>query len=258
MGSAPSRTYQTEAIIIKRTKFAEADRLITVFTPELGKVRAIAKGAMRPRSKLGGNVELFTYSLLQIARGRNLDIITQAQAIENFLPLRDSLELMSYGFYVCEMIDAFTEENVDDRELFDLALETLRQVSATGEGERVLRYFELRLLDHLGYRPQLKKCTSCGRQLIEEGNYFSPLQGGVLCHDCGYPDMTARALSVNALKVLRFWLQSDTATAMRVKVDMELARELKGLLREYLKYILEKQLKSIEWLDRLLANGQQT
>jgi DNA repair protein RecO (recombination protein O) len=255
MGSDPSRTYQTEAIVIKRTRFGEADRLIIAFTPELGKVRAIAKGAMRPKSKLGGNVELLTYSLLQMARGRNLDIITQAQAIENFLPLRESLELTSYGFYICEMIDNFTEENVDDRGLFDLTLDTLRQMSDSGEGERALRYFELRLLDHLGYRPQLGRCTACGRQLAEEANYFSPLQGGVLCRDCGYPDMTASTLSVNALKVLRFWLQCDTSTAMRVKVDLELARELKGLLREYLKYILEKQLKSIEWLDRL-TNGQ--
>jgi len=256
MGSEPSRTYQTEAIVIKRTKFGEADRLVTFFTPGLGKVRAIAKGAMRPRSKLGGNIELLTYSLLQLARGRSLDIITQAQAIENFLPLRESLELTSYGFYIAEIIDAFTDENIEDQELFDLALDTLRRISSGGEGERALRYFELRLLDHLGYRPQLGKCTSCGRQLAEETNYFSPLQGGVLCCDCGYPDVSARQLTVNALKVLRFWLQAGADTAMRVKMEAELARELKGLLREYLRYILEKQLKSIEWLDRLISNGE--
>src|SRR5512137_2036549 len=111
------RVYQTEGIIIKRHKFGEADRLLTLFTADYGKIRAIAKGAMRPKSKLGGNVELLTHSQLMVARGRNLDIITQAQAIDNFLPIRDSLELMSCGFYLSELVDTFTEESVEDREM---------------------------------------------------------------------------------------------------------------------------------------------
>jgi DNA repair protein RecO (recombination protein O) len=257
MGREPGRSYQAEALIIRRADLGEADRLITAFTPGMGKLRAVAKGARRPKSKLGGNVELFTCSLLQISRARSLDIITQAQAIENFLPLRDSLELTSCGFYICEVIDAFTEENVEDRELFELALDTLRQMAQSGEGGRALRYFELRLLDHMGYRPQLERCTTCGTVLLPEANYFSPAQGGALCRDCGYPDMTARPLSLNALKVLRFWLSADIATAMRVKLDTALAQELKALLRDNLKYILERQLKSIDWLDRL-SNGHTT
>ena len=246
-----SRVYQTEAIIIKRHKFGEADRLVTLFTSDFGKVRAIAKGAMRPKSKLGGNVELLTYSQLMLARGRNLDIITQAQAIDNFLPIRESLELMSGGFYLTELVDAFTEENVEDRELFDLFLNTLKEMAASSDMERALRYFELRLLNHMGYRPQLHKCANCSRQLEPEVNYFSPHQGGALCRECGYPDMSARTISVNALKVLRLWLKCDFATACRVKLTADLSREIKNLMRENIRYLLEKQLKSIEWMDRL-------
>jgi DNA repair protein RecO (recombination protein O) len=252
-----SRVYQTDAIIIKRHKFAEADRLLTLFTADHGKVRAIAKGAMRPGSKLGGNVELLAHSRLMLARGRNLDIITQAQAIDTFLPVRESLELMACGFYLSELVDTFTEENVEDKELFDLFLSTLRELAAAEDGERIVRYFELRLLDREGYRPQLQKCANCSGELLPEVNYYSPVQGGVLCRTCGYPDMSARTISVNALKVLRFWLNSDFANASRVKVSTELARELKTLMRENVKYILEKQLKSIEWMDKL-ANGDMT
>ena len=249
------RVYQTEGIIIKRHKFGEADRLLTLFTADYGKVRAIAKGAMRPKSKLGGNVELLTHSQLMLARGRNLDIITQAQAIDNFLPIRDNLELMSCGFYLSELVDTFTEESVEDREMFDLFLNTLRELSAAMDGERILRYFELRLLSHLGYRPQLQRCSNCGKQLQQETNYFSPAQGGALCRDCGYPDMGAKTLSVNALKVLRLWLKCDFETARRVKLNNELTREIKNLMRENVKYVLEKQLKSIEWMDKLAAEG---
>jgi len=252
-----SRVYQTAGIIIKRHKFGEADRLLTLFTTDCGKVRAIAKGAMRPGSKLGGHVELLTHSQMMLARGRNLDIITQAQAIDNFLPIRDSLELMSCGFYLSELVDAFTEENVEDRELFDLFLNTLLELAEAKDGERILRYFELRLLSHLGYRPQLQKCANCSKLLLPEVNYFSPAQGGVLCRNCGYPDMGARTISINALKVLRFWLRCDFATASRVKLSTELTGEIKGLMRENIRYILEKQLKSIEWMDTL-ANGNVT
>jgi DNA repair protein RecO (recombination protein O) len=250
-----ARVYQTEGIIIKRYKFGEADRLLTIFTSDCGKVRAIAKGAMRPKSKLGGNVELLTHSQLMLARGRNLDIITQAQAINTFLPIRDSLELMSCGFYLSELVDTFTEESVEDREMFDLFLNTLKELCEARDGERILRYFELRLLSHLGYRPQLQRCSNCSKELQQEINYFSPAQGGALCRECGYPDMAARTLSVNALKVLRLWLKCDFDTARRVKLNSDLTREIKNVMRENVKYVLEKQLKSIEWMDKLAAEG---
>jgi DNA repair protein RecO (recombination protein O) len=252
-----ARVYRTTGIIIKRHKFGEADRLLTIFTADCGKVRAIAKGAMRPRSKLGGNVELLTHSQLVLARGRNLDIVTQAQALDIFLPMRDSLELMSCGFYLAELVDNFTEENVEDRDMFGLFLDTLRELSETGDGERIVRYFELRLLGHLGYSPQLHKCANCNKMLQPETNYYNPAQGGVLCRECGYPDMSASTISVNALKVLRLWQRSDVDTAGRVKLNAELTREIKGILRYNVRYVLEKQLKSIEWMDRL-ANGNIT
>jgi DNA repair protein RecO (recombination protein O) len=253
--SMTARVYRTTGIIIKRHKFGEADRLLTIFTSDCGKVRAIAKGAMRPGSKLGGNVELLTHSQLMLARGRNLDIVTQAQALDIFLPMRDSLELMSCGFYLSELVDSFTEENVEDSEMFGLFLDTLRGLSETGEGERIVRYFELRLLGHLGYSPQLHKCANCNSILQEEANYYNPAQGGMLCRECGYPDMAARSISVNAQKVLRLWQRSDFATAGRVKLNAELVREIKGILRDTVRYVLEKQLKSIEWMDRLAGGG---
>ena len=245
------RVYQTEAIIIRRTKLGEADRIITLYTPGLGKLKAVAKGARRPKSKLGGHVELLTHSQLMLALGRNLDIITQAQTIDNFLPLKDDLERVSRGLYILELVDSFTAERIENRCLFDLLLDTLHQLSQASDGELVLRYFELHLLDYLGYRPQLQRCASCGSTLQPVANFFSPSQGGVLCHDCGYQEPIARPLSLNALKVLRLWQNCNYATAFRVKMKPELSSELEQVMREYIKYLLERQLKSTAWLDRL-------
>jgi len=245
------RVYQTEAIIIKRIKLGEADRILTLYTPELGKLKAVAKGTRRTQSKLGGHVELLTHSHLMLARGRNLDIITQAQTINNFLPIKDDLERISRGLYVAELVDSFTGEHIEDHRLFDLVLETLKQLSQTNDFEFVLRYFELRLLDHLGYRPQLQQCTECNSPLRPETNFFSPNHGGVLCRDCGFQEPAACPLSLNALKVLRLWQDCDYATARRVKISPELASELEQVMREHIKYLLERQLKSTAWLDKL-------
>jgi len=250
------RTYQTEAIIIKRIKLGEADRILTLYTPELGKLKAVAKGTRRPQSKLGGHVELLTHSRLMLARGRNLDIITQAQTINNFLPIKDDLERTSRGLYIAELIDAFTGEHIEDRRLFNLVLETLHQLSQVNDYEPVLRYFELHLLDHLGYRPQLQHCTECNSPLKPEANFFSASQGGVLCRDCGYHEPIARPISLNALKVLRLWQNCDYATARRVKINPALATELEQVLREYIKYLMERQLKSTAWLDKLKEGVQ--
>jgi len=251
------RTYQTEAIVIKRIKLGEADRILTIYTPGFGKIKAVAKGTRRPKSKLGGHVELLTHSRLMLARGRNLDLITQAQTIDNFLPIKDDLDRLSRGLYMAELIDSFTGEHIEDPQLFELLLETLKQLSQTTDCEPVLRYFELNLLDNLGYRPQLQHCTDCNSALKPDTNFFSPKMGGVLCHQCGFNEPMARPVSLNALKVLRLWQNCNFTAAMKVKINRELASELEQIMREYIRYLLEKQLKSTTWLDRLKAESRQ-
>ena len=245
------RVYQTEAIVLKRIKLGEADRILTLYTADLGKIKAVAKGTRRPKSKLGGHVELLTHSLLMLARGRNLDIITQAQTIDNFLALKDDLGRISYSLYILELVDSFTAEHIENRRLFSLLLDTLHRLSQAEDGESVLRYFELHLLDHLGYRPRLQQCAGCSAPLQPATNFFSSSQGGALCHDCGYQEPIARPLSLNALKVLRLWQECDYATASRVRINSQLSSELEQVLREYIRYLLERQLKSTAWLDKL-------
>jgi DNA repair protein RecO (recombination protein O) len=245
------RVYQTEAVIIKRINLGEADRILTLYTPDYGKLKAVAKGTRRTKSKMGGHVELLTQSLLLLARGRNLDIVTQAQTINSFLPLKDNLKHLSYGLYVSELVDSFTEEHIENRDIFTLFLDTLQQLSDAKNDDTVLRYFELRLLDLSGYRPQLQKCANCDLPIKPVANYFSSSQGGVLCSDCGYQEPLARQLSLNAIKVLRLWQNCDYATASRVNVNPELALELEQTMRDYIKYLLDKQVKSSSWLDRL-------
>ncbi len=245
------RVYQTEAIVIRRTDLGEADRILTLYTRDLGKIRAVAKGVRRPQSKLGGHVELLTHSRLMLARARNLDIVTQAQTITNFLPLKEDLERTASGLYLAELVDAFTAERAEEPALFDLVLEILAHLAQSTRTDIVLRYSELRLLAQVGYRPELEHCGDCKAPLQPRTNFFSPVHGGVLCHSCGYHEPQARPLSLNALKVLRFWQKCDFATAEKVRLDVGLAAELEAVLQEYIRCLLERQLKSATWLEKL-------
>ncbi len=251
------RNYQTEAIIIKKTKLGEADRILTLYTPHLGKIQGVAKGVRRPRSKLSGHLELLTHSQVSLARGRNLDTIIGSQTLNSFLKLKSDLELTSYALYATELVNQFTADHIENHPLFKLLLETLEQLCQGGDNELVLRYFELNLLNEVGYRPQLQRCVSCHLPLKPVTNSFSPGAGGMLCLSCTQSQSLTYSVSVNGLKVLRLLQDGDYSTAGRLRMNQELFRELERLMRNYLRYLLEREVKSAAWLDSLRQQSKQ-
>jgi DNA repair protein RecO (recombination protein O) len=251
------REYQTEAIVIKKTKLGEADSILTFFTPYMGKIQGFAKSLRKPKSKMAGHLELLTHSVVSFSRGHNLDTITGAQTIEAFLPLKNDLWLMSCGLYIAELINQFTTEHQENYALYQLMLEALQQLCLENNRELTLRYFEMHLLDSAGYRPQLRECLNCHKILEPTTNYFSPASGGTLCPDCSLGQPFAYSLSVNAQKVLRLLQNDDYTSASRIKIDAELAREIENVISGYLKHLLEKEVKSAAWLDSLREQRMQ-
>jgi DNA repair protein RecO (recombination protein O) len=123
-------SYSTQAVILKHADFAETDRIITLLTPYKGKLQTVAKGVRRPISKKSGHLDLLCHSQLQLAVGRNLDIITQAEMIEPFLHLRNELWHMTCGFYVGELVDRFLEDRTPHPDVYQLLVQTLRALEA--------------------------------------------------------------------------------------------------------------------------------
>jgi DNA repair protein RecO (recombination protein O) len=245
------RNYQTEAIIIKKTKLGEADRILTLYTPGMGKIQAVARGVRRPKSKLAGHLELLTHSQITLARGHNLDIITGSQTIDAFLPLKTDLWLTSYGLYVIELVNQFTADRVEDERLFQLLLHTLQSLCEVDNKQLLLRHFEIHLLEASGYRPQLQQCVTCHKSLEPVSNYFCANIGSMLCPLCGMNQPFARLVSIDALKVLRFIQNNDHNAVLRLKINATLSRELENIMRSYMKYLLEREVKSANWLDEL-------
>jgi DNA repair protein RecO (recombination protein O) len=246
-----SRNYETEAIVIKKTKLGEADRILTFYTPDYGKLEAVAKGVRRPKSKMAGHLELLTYSHIRLARGRNLDTIIGSQTIDSFMPLKNDLWLTSQGLYAAELINQFTAAHLANPGLFKLFIETLGRLPQTNSPDLTLRYFELHLLEMVGYRPQLQECVACRTELKPVINSFSPGAGGILCPDCELSQPASFAISVDALKVLRLFQRSEFVVVGRLKIGAELSQELKQDLASFIRYILEREVKSAVWLDSL-------
>ena len=249
------REYQTEAIIIKKTKLGEADSILTFYTPHLGKIQGFARSLRKPKSKMAGHLELLTHSMVSLARGRNLDTIIGAQTIDSFLPLKTDLDLTSYALYVIELVNQFTAEHIENNSLFELLMQTLEQLCEASE-ETVLRGFELHLLDTSGYRPQLQQCVVCRSPLQPVVNSSSPILGGMLCPACGRTQALAIPLSVDAQKVLRLLQGDDYNMISRLRVPADLHNEIHAVMRSYLRYHLEREVKSAAWLDSIRMQVQ--
>jgi DNA repair protein RecO (recombination protein O) len=245
------RVYKTEAIVLKRTNLGEADSIITLYTPNLGKIRAIAKGVRRPKSKLVGHLELLTQGAFLLAQGQNLDIITQSQAKESFQPIKNDLWRTSCAIYISELVDQFSAEEVENYPVYRLLQSTLHWLCEARNNELVLRYFEIHLLSLMGYQPELYQCLNCRVSLTPQRNFFSTSGGGTLCPVCARNEPMVLPLTIDSLKTMRFLLNNDHVAASRLKINPLLSRELEQLLREYIRYVLEHEVKSLEFLDRM-------
>jgi DNA repair protein RecO (recombination protein O) len=248
---ARERTYRTESIILRRTDFGEADRLLTLFSREYGKIRAIAKGARKPQTRKAGHVELFMRTNFLIAKGKNIDIITQAELVEAYGALREDLVRTTYASYIVELLDRFTADEDRDLHKYNLLAEGLGWFATSDNMLLAARFYELRLLSLAGFQPQLFNCVSCGEAIQEQDQFFSAELGGLLCPNCQTADRRSKAISSVAVKVLRYLQTHNWETVKALQLRRELHSELENVMHYYLTYLLERELKSVDFLQRL-------
>ncbi len=246
-----SQVFRTEAIILRRHDLGETDRILTLFTRDHGKIRAVAKGVRKPAGHKTGHVELFMRTDMLLARGRSLDVVTQAQMIDAYLPLREDLVRTTYALHIVELLDAFTEEHDESRLLYGLLRDALGWLCTTGDLRRTARYYELRLLDLAGYRPGLFTCVICGDTIQPQDQYYSAADGGVVCPRCAHNRPRLRALSLRALKVLRYLQTRSFDAVEQLTLGEAVQNECERLLHEALAFYLERRLRSAAFLERL-------
>jgi DNA repair protein RecO (recombination protein O) len=239
---------RTEAIVLRRRNWGEADRILTLFSAQRGKFRAKAVGIRKPRSRKAGHLELFMRSMLLVAHGRELDIITQAETLEAYRPLRDDLLRSAAASYVAEMIDRFSPDEAGSPAAFALLDQTLQALCVAPTPQLVLRHFDLSLLEIMGYRPQLHMCV-VGRETIEaQDQFFNPGLGGVVCPRCASRTALCSPLSLSALKVMRHMQREPLEAVIGLTVRPAVMSEVERTLREYTQFHLERPIRSAEFL----------
>ncbi len=243
------RLYRTPAVVLKRMDLGEADRIVTFYSRDQGKLRAVAKGVRRITSRSAGHIEPFTVADVLFAVGRELDVVSQADTVEAFRQLREDLNLTTHAYYLAEVVDLLTEERSENRAVFDILVDAFRELTHTPDARLVLIAFHLRLLEALGYRPELRGCVACQATIEPVANHFSALQGGALCPTCGPREASARPINVPALKLLRF--VQHTAGGEPVSAPGYVVREAEALLRDYAEQIVERRLRSPALMARV-------
>ncbi len=245
------RSLRVDAVVLRHSDWGEADRLLSLYTREAGKLRAVAKGVRKMRSRKAGHLEPFTRVALLLARGRDLWIVTQAETLDAYLPLREDLVLTGYASYVLELLDRFTYEEGQNLHIYQLLTDTLERLVVVPDPFFVMRYYELHLLDLLGFRPELFNCPSCGREIQPRDQFFSAQMGGALCPECGARTPGSRPVSMAALKYLRHFQRSHFSQVLRAEIPAAVRAEMETLLNHYLTFLLERGLNAPAFIRKV-------
>jgi len=243
--------YTTSAIVLRRTSFGETDRIVTLYTRERGKLSGIAKGARKPLSRLAGATEALTYGRYQLATGKTLDVITQAEVKESFPRIRGELNRIAYAVYIAELADKLVEEHEPSIDLFDLLLSALYLMERPNDPEKIAHMFELQFMRLLGYEPTLDKCLRCRDPLPAGDVFFSPSFGGTVCRGCGPLPEDAIQVSHNAVEAMQRLLTADAPEVERTQIPRDVMDQIARAMRWYIRYRAERELKSIEFLQTL-------
>jgi len=229
-------TYQTRGIVIGRTNFGEADRIVRLLTPEHGKLSTVAKGVRRVKSRLGGHLELFGEVELMLATGRNLDVITSARLLWYPHQLAGAYDRLGLAFMFATAIDRLTDSGQPQPKLYETLLQALRTLDETGAGPTLELWFKLQLTSALGYRPELSGCIVCGRHDEATSYYFDPARGGIVCHSDA--SATSKPIATAAIKFWRLLLDYPYATIANIANGTQLSAATLPLADEFFEHHL--------------------
>ncbi|HKX18980.1 MAG TPA: DNA repair protein RecO [bacterium] len=261
--------YKVGAVVLRHQPVGEADRVLTLFTLEYGKLRVSARGVRKTTSRLAGRVQPYTEGRFLLARGRTLDVVAQAEVVRSFAGLQQDLLRSAYAAYVAELVDRFLPERDRHPDIFEALVDAFGVIETASEDEAEVYalWFSLHLADSLGYRPELERCVECGRPLPSgpaaadsdalraersaAGWTFSPAAGGALCPVCTPDQPAVVRVAPGVLATGAYLLRGTAERARRLRVPERQRRVLAGLVQAHLEYHLDGRLRAPAVIARL-------
>ncbi|QOY36178.1 DNA repair protein RecO [Anaerobacillus isosaccharinicus] len=240
---------KVEGIVIRTTDYGEANKILTLYTRELGKIGVMARGAKRPKSRLSSISQLFTHGQYVFQKTSGLGVLNQGEMIQSFRDLREDLFLTAYGAYIVELLDKLTEQYEINPYLYELLFQTLKYIDEGLDYEVLTRIFEVKMLKVAGIGLYVDGCSHCG---ATEGEYsFSVKEGGFLCHRCLHVDERTIKISSGTAKLLRLFYHFDLNRLGAISVKTETKVQLKQVLECYFDEYSGLYLKSKRFLNQI-------
>lgn len=249
---------KTEAIVLGQHDFGEADKIVTLYTKEFGKLKAMAKGVRRIKSRFGSSTELFSYNqlMLYMQPKRDLYIIAGSNIIRTHKELRENFDSFVTGSYVAELVDKLTEPEERNCRLFSLILETFHQIPKQGR-DIIIAVFVTKFLANAGYKLDLEKCVLCEKPIpLIERKKLSVEQGGVLCSKCQVRDLQAMDVSSLALIYLKKFETVNLAEVGKIDIETSIRNDLNRIVHFYLSHHLPSSLKTEEFIEKLISSSK--
>ena len=249
------QNFVTNAINLKSYNLSESDKIIVMYSKDKGIIRGVAKGVKKTTSKLGGRMDMLIANKLMLHKGKNLDTICQAEAINTFKNTRNDMNKLFYSIYCSEIVHNFGIENdPNSSEIYDLFYTTLQSISQSKNKVELLisvLKFQLKLMHITGYSLELENCVECGCPIYKENIYFSAEKGGIVCPKCKIKSLHAAKLHYKLRDFMITLLQLDYKTKSRYE---ELANEKVcefcfNLMKSYVEHFSPKKFKSTEILS---------
>lgn len=250
-------SYRTRAVVLRSRNLGEADRVLLLLTEDYGKLEAVAKGARRQRSRFIGNTLPFNLINGLFFTGKNLDQLSQVDMIHSFAILREDLIKMAFASYWVELLNEFIPERENASEIFRFLLAALITLEKSAAPDLLSLAFQMRLLNYLGYQPQLDECTECGNA-VNDAMLFSARIGGIICESCASQstlDLRQTLLPIlpAELSLLRLLREIDIRQLDQIPLAGVNLKSVRALIRTFIEERLDHPLKSLTFLESVLS-----
>ncbi len=242
--------YKVEGIIIRSIDYGEGNKILTLFTKEMGKVGVMAKGAKKTKSRLSAVSQLFSHGYFVYYHGGGLGNLTSGDIIQTFRSVHQDIIKTGWAAYIIELLDKLTDERESQPSLFYLLHTALTLIGEGKDPEIVTRIFELQILQKIGVRPELKHCVSC-KSNIKKLLAFSVKEGGLLCEACLPTDLNAIILSAASTKLIRTLAVMDISKLGKVEIKDITRKQLATVMRTFIDTYVGIAIKSRNFLDQL-------
>ena len=244
---------KTEAIVLKSQRQGETSKILTLYTRSFGKLTVIAKGARSMRSKFGGSLEPLNYISIVFyeKETREIQLLSQADIVEFFADIKLSVEKTALAMAVCELVNNLTIGIEPNPSLFKLHLEALKAMNQNENPMNVLRAFQVKLLNILGFRPDFTTCSKC-KNKKQGGVAFDITQGSFICEAC-HKQAAGMILSADSFHALRSFQRDSLASLNGLLISEPSCQQVDGFIAAYFKYHIEglRDLKAVKFFKKL-------